>query len=203
MRERAMEDRNRSEPVRAGRLGRGVIRALPPLVRRARVFAARTHQGKEHGADPYVVHLDHVTEVLLRFGFGEDEGLLAAAYLHDVVEDVQTPLDVLRAVFPEDVVVLVVAVSDPPRLYPDEPRRERKPRGYPLIRQHPRAVLLKLADRIANVEASLRTESTHLRMYAREHPGFEAALRRKGEWEALWTHLEALFEEGKLAGRLR
>lgn len=159
-------------------------------LQRAREFAIRAHGDQRYGPHPYVKHLDHVDQVLVRFGHEGDVVLRQAAYLHDVVEDTPIGLAVIEAEFGAEVAHLVDGVTDEDPLYPGEPRREKKPRTYQKIRQDARAVLLKLADRLANVEFSRETGSSLLRMYRKEHPALVRALYREGEWEDLWRALD-------------
>lgn len=84
-----------------------------PLVERAMRFAAAAHQAQRRkGTDvPYLTHLASVALILTRAGFDDDE-LLAAALLHDAVEDAGVSHDVLAAAFSPRVADLVDAVSE-------------------------------------------------------------------------------------------
>ena len=148
----------------------------------ARRFAAEKHASQRYGDEPYTVHLAAVREVLRGAGIGDDQPLAAAAWLHDVVEDTGTPREEVAARFGEHVASLVWAVTGV-----GANRKERNADAYAKIRAFPEAATLKLADRIANVEASARVPDK-LAMYQREHPGFEAALAGLGA-PALWERL--------------
>lgn len=120
------------------------------VVMRALAFAAdrhRDHRRKDSEQTPYVNHLIAVVELLVEQGV-EDPVVLAAAALHDTVEDTETSLDELRAGFGEEVAAIVAAVTDDKSL----PKAERKRRQ---IEQAPslttRARLVKLADKICNL----------------------------------------------------
>jgi (p)ppGpp synthase/HD superfamily hydrolase len=84
-----------------------------PLIERALRLAATAHQTQcRKGTDiPYVTHPVHAAWILLRAGFSDDR-LLAAALLHDAVEDAGVTLDELREQFHADVVETVVAVTE-------------------------------------------------------------------------------------------
>lgn len=86
---------------------------LHPVVEQAIRIAAVAHREQTRkGSDiPYIAHPGAVALILLRAGFG-DEHLLAAAWLHDVVEDTSVTLDDLRDEFPAAVVELVDAMSE-------------------------------------------------------------------------------------------
>lgn len=60
----------------------------------------------------------------------------------------------------------------------------------------PRAIILKLADRIANVENSLKNNAGLLLMYRKEHSSFAEKLLPASPTEAavMWVHLDALLQ---------
>ena len=57
------------------------------FVEEARDFAIKRHGEQLYGNEPYIVHLDHVHEVGLRFGTTIEEQ--CADYLHDILEDTE------------------------------------------------------------------------------------------------------------------
>jgi (p)ppGpp synthase/HD superfamily hydrolase len=149
---------------------------------KARRFAEERHAGQRYGEQPYSVHLAAVRAVLASFGYAGDLGV--AAWLHDVVEDTATTREEIAVEFGAGVAALVWAVTGV-----GKSRKERNEAAYEKIRSHPPAAILKLADRIANVEAS-RQRPDKLRMYRREWPGFERALAGLGD-ERMWARLRA------------
>jgi (p)ppGpp synthase/HD superfamily hydrolase len=159
--------------------------AMADLEARARAFAIKGHGEQRYGDRPYSVHLEAVRAVLRDFGHGGE--LAIAAWLHDVVEDTPTSLDEIRLGFGDEVAALVWAVTGI-----GANRKERNASAYVKIRNHPRAATLKLADRIANVEASRGMEK-HA-MYRKEWPGFRDALAGLGD-PRMWERLEAAIRE--------
>ncbi len=166
---------------------------------RAEALARAAHATQRYGDLPYAVHLAAVAATALRFGITsatpEGEALLCAAWLHDTLED--TALEahkILEIGTPGPLTLeLVQRVTDEP----GDTRDRKKQATYPKIAAHPLAVALKLADRIANVEACIRDSVPHkLERYRSEHVSFRAALYpTRGEWlPALWAHLDALLE---------
>lgn len=153
----------------------------------ARLFAIRAHGEQKYGQQPYSVHLDEVVSVLKEFG-NFDEALLSAGYLHDVLEDTSVTREELRATFDGETSLLVELVTD----QPGRNRTERHAATYPGIALHPKAITLKLADRIANARAS-RAHSL-LEMYRKEYQEFKNALKREGHG-ALWAELDRLLME--------
>jgi (p)ppGpp synthase/HD superfamily hydrolase len=148
----------------------------------ARAFAVERHGAQRYGAEPYVVHLQAVRAVLADFGC--DGAVTIAAWLHDVVEDTQTMPTEVAERFGEEVAALVWAVTGV-----GHERKERNRAAYAKIRALPAAATLKLADRIANVEAS-RERPDKRALYQSEWEGFETALRGLGD-ERMWVRLRA------------
>ena len=82
------------------------------LLDRAITFAAKAHQGMERKGKgfPYIIH--PMEAVCIVATMTNDQELLAAAALHDVIEDTDTTADDLKKEFGERVAMLVEAESD-------------------------------------------------------------------------------------------
>lgn len=158
------------------------------LQEKARELAANFHEGQVYGRHPYTKHLQDVANVLKRFGLCE-EWLLASAWLHDALEDTELPLERIQKEFGTEVAALVFAVTAEPGVN----RKERNTRTYPKIKLQNMGVQLKLADRIANIEAAIAESPEKLKMYRKEYPAFREALQTKGVADEMWQHLESLF----------
>ncbi|MEJ7735166.1 MAG: GNAT family N-acetyltransferase [Polyangiaceae bacterium] len=156
---------------------------LPDAEATARALARSAHAAQRYGEAPYLSHLASVRGVLREFGH---EGALAlAAWLHDAVEDTALEREEIERIHGSEVAALVWAVTGV-----GETRKERVASAYAKMRAHPAAVTLKLADRIANSEASRRNNPRLHAMYREEMPGFEAALGAHGD-PAMWSRLRA------------
>ncbi len=85
------------------------------LLDRAAKLATRAHQGqvRKDGA-PYISHAIAVALILSRHQF--DETVIAAGLVHDVIEDTSITADELRRELGSEVVDIVLAVSESPRL---------------------------------------------------------------------------------------
>lgn len=165
------------------------------LEERARRFAEQAHRGQMYGDGPFVErHLARVVATLRRYG-ETDPTLLAAARLHDTLEDTDTTVEDLREAFGDDVANIVDRLTD----QPGRNRRERQARTHARIREDPRAVRVKLADRIANVEAALEQKSNLRGMYRKEYPRFRQDLHRPGEFDAMWRDLDRLVKRRRRA----
>jgi hypothetical protein len=145
------------------------------LMNDAYIFAVERHGDQKYGDDkPYVYHLNAVQRVLIDACF-DDAHLLQAALLHDVVEDTETTIDEVREIFGGEVASLVWAVTGT-----GENRRVRNRVQYAKIAAFPRASFLKVADRIANLEAVAAERKTSLAgMYLKESAMFEAMVVTK------------------------
>jgi (p)ppGpp synthase/HD superfamily hydrolase len=160
----------------------------------AQVIATQAHAGQTYGVLPYTHHLDHVEQVLRRY-FDEgldDHGatyLYVAAWLHDALEDTDLEAKVIREIFGDYIADLVEAVTDEP----GPNRKTRKALTYPKIkRAGADAIILKLADRIANVEMS-RSKGSLIKMYQNEHDDFKSIANIDTEvQQQMWDDLEKL-----------
>ena len=118
---------------------------------RAAAFAAerhRTQRRKDEEATPYVNHPLQVAELLAVVGEVADPEVLAAALLHDTVEDTDTSFDEIEEAFGPAVRAYVAEVTDDKSL----PKLERKRLQIEHASARSReAAQIKLADKICNV----------------------------------------------------
>jgi len=132
------------------------------LIRRALAFAARKHTSPRKGTDvPYIIHPAHVAIILARHGY--DDHVLAAAILHDVLEDTDTTPDELRGVFGERVFHLVIEVSEPTFGLPKSDTWEQRKwaKLEQLRKATPEALAICAADRLHNVSDTLHDIAVH------------------------------------------
>jgi (p)ppGpp synthase/HD superfamily hydrolase len=111
-------------------------------------FAAAAHEGQLRAANlaPYIHHPERVAE--LTAANGGDEAMVAAALLHDVLEDSPAQPEEILERFGADVGDLVVALSDD-RAISDY--GERKAALREQVREAgPRAALIYACDKLAN-----------------------------------------------------
>lgn len=160
---------------------------MDELEEKAIAYAQQFHQNQRYGNEPYTKHLEDVVAVLKRFEI-TNTCVLAAAWLHDVVEDTVLTIETVKEEFGNDVANLVYAVTTEP----GKNRKERNANTYPKINAQPEAIFIKLADRIANVEASLRDNKDKLKMYQQEFSTFKKALKQPGVADEMWIYLEEL-----------
>jgi guanosine-3',5'-bis(diphosphate) 3'-pyrophosphohydrolase len=117
----------------------------------ALAFAAERHthqRRKDSDASPYINHPIQVAEVLWRVGGVREITTLVAALLHDTVEDTGTRPEEIRERFGEEVLALVMEVTDDKSL----PKPERKRLQIVNAPHKSRAARqIKLADKANNV----------------------------------------------------
>lgn len=114
-------------------------------------FSAEKHRRqrrKDQQASPYINHPIEVADILWTIGNVNDVIVIVAALLHDTIEDTDATPDELRIHFGEDVLALVLEVSDDKNL-PKPERKRRQIEKAPFLSS--RARLLKLADKICNI----------------------------------------------------
>lgn len=148
--------------------------------------AVRAHGEQRYGDRPYVDHLSAVVAVLNDYDFGSD--YVAAGWLHDVLEDTSVTETDIRVAFGERVAKLVEAVTG------GGDRATHVSSIYGKIAAYPDAAVVKLADRIANVEACAPGDRHSLR-YFRENEGFTAVIKEHvpaAMWQRYKRSLSAL-----------
>ncbi len=123
------------------------------LITHALRFAAERHSGqrrKGQAKEPYVNHLAEVAELVANATGGRDANLIAAALLHDTIEDTETSSDELVATFNNEIAQLVADVTDDKSL----PKQDRKHLQVVNSKaQNMRVKLLKLADKTSNLRS--------------------------------------------------
>ena len=134
---------------------------MSDLVEQARQFANRAHERINHQRkytkQPYTVHLKNVVEKVA--AVTDDPEILAAAWLHDTVEDTPVTFDEVERLFGKEVMRLVMDLTDVSKPG-DGNRAVRKA----IDRRHtaaacPRAKTIKLADLIDNCQDICRHDS--------------------------------------------
>jgi guanosine-3',5'-bis(diphosphate) 3'-pyrophosphohydrolase len=152
-----------------------------PLVRGALEKARSDHEGQIRngsGGMPYVEHPMTVAGLLDEQGYGEE--VLAAALLHDVVEDSDTTLEELRELFGDGVAGMVGALTDDESI---ESYRERKAEHRERVAAAgPEALAIYAADKLTNVGMLRRTYAEKGEAVGEE---FKVPIDLKAEtWEA-------------------
>ena len=80
---------------------------------KAKLFAIKAHKGQIRKSDkekPMIIHPINVANILIEYGY--DDNVVAAAYLHDVIEDTKYTKEDLLKEFNEDIVSLVLGATE-------------------------------------------------------------------------------------------
>lgn len=168
---------------------------MSDLVAQAAEFARRAHesidQRRKYTSEPYIVHPASVAAIVA--SVTDDPTMLAAAWLHDVVEDTPVAIDEIAAQFGDDVARLVADLTKVSR--PEDGNRAAR---KAIDRSHtaqadPRAKTIKLADVIDNLTGLADFDANFARTYVVEKKLLLDELR-EGDPE-LFARAAALIDE--------
>jgi GTP pyrophosphokinase len=144
------------------------------LVERAYKTAELAHRGQQRrSGEPYITHPVAVTQILADLGLGPKT--LAAALLHDTVEDTDYSLEQLRADYGDEIAMLVDGVTKLDKVkYGDSAQAETVRKMIVAMSKDIRVLVIKLADRLHNArtwgfvpaESATRKAKETLEIYA-------------------------------------
>src|SRR3989344_1550578 len=163
------------------------------LVKRAYEFAKKSHQGqKRKNGEPYIHHSAAAAEYVAEWGL--DETTIAAALLHDVVEDTGVPLEKLKEEFGEEVSFLVDGVTKigQVRYRGVEEKVENLRKFILYISKDIRVILVKLADRLHNMKTLYAVHTQKQKRIALETMEIYAPLAYRLGMQKLSGELEDL-----------
>lgn len=169
-------------------------------VNEAVAFANNAHHGqvRKYTGAPYIIHPVEVMNII-RYAAGsvyaKDDAVLAAAVLHDVVEDTSLTVSNIREVFGTDVASMVDDLTDvftDPRMGNRKLRKERE--RLRLAKTSHRVQTIKLADMIANTHDIVAFDPGFARIYLTEK-GELLKVLSKGD-----THLREIAQRAVDAG---
>jgi len=140
------------------------------LPERARVFATAAHaavaQLRKYTNEPYIVHPAEVVAILKTVP--HTEAMIAAAWMHDVVEDTGVSIELVRAEFGSEVSDLVGWLTDVSR-----PEQGNRATRKAIDRAHTAAApseaqTIKLCDLISNTRSIVEHDPEFARVYLAE-----------------------------------
>ena len=134
-------------------LEEGVLASEQDLIQRSFIFAfkAHRHQKRKNG-ELYIVHPIATAEILAELEV--DAESLAAAFLHDTVEDTEADYEMLKELFGETISTLVDGVTKLNIISShskEEMQAENTRKMLIAMTKDPRVILIKLADRLHNM----------------------------------------------------
>ena len=173
------------------------------LVEHAKQYALKMHGDQKYGDQPYSVHLEDVESVLIEFDHISST-LRAAAWLHDLEDIFKLDSEESRELFRSTMLnefkdssmknylyVIVEAVTSEP----GKNRKERNAKTYQKIVNYRYAVIVKLADRIANGRKSKASDPGKYSMYKKEYPEFRQIFYTSDiDILPMWWELDRLFD---------
>ncbi len=123
------------------------------LVRKAYEMAADAHANQRRkSGDPYITHPINVVNILMQLQM--DEKTLAAAFLHDVIEDTDYTIDKIKVIFGSVVANLVNGVTKLGKIEyisKEDRQVENYRKMFLAMAKDIRVVIIKLADRLHNM----------------------------------------------------
>ena len=133
---------------------------MSDLISRAERFARVRHEGqfrKGKAQEPYTIHLEEVAVLVGRWSGSEKA--IAAAWLHDTVEDCPpTSVAELETLFSKEVADIVAELTDD-KAQPKASRKEQQIINAP--KKSNEASLVKLADKTSNIGAIANSPPEH------------------------------------------
>lgn len=159
------------------------------MIKKAREYAIEAHGSQKYGKLPYHVHLDEVAQIAAPYG----ETAQALAYLHDVIEDTDKNEQDIAKDFGKFFATCVSILSDEP----GATRKIRKDATYKKMSlvqgKESIALLVKAADRLANMRACVRAKDQKLlSMYKAEYDTFKVSAYRENLCEEIWAKIDAI-----------
>ena len=167
-------------------------RADVSLLERAYATAEDAHRGQTRkSGDPYITHPVAVATILADLGMTIPT--LAAALLHDTVEDTEYSLDKLREEFGEEIAGLVDGVTKLDRVsYGDAAQAETVRKMVVAMSRDIRVLVIKLADRLHNARTWRFVPQESARRKARETLEIYAPLAHRLGMNTIKWELEDL-----------
>ena len=159
------------------------------LIRRAGLVAINAHEGQlRRTGEPYVTHPIAVADITADLGM--DEPTIAAALLHDAVEDTGVTTEWLAGEFGEQVAAVVDGVTKLDRLEFDSKEAQQAAtirKMFIAMAQDWRVLLIKLADRLHNMRTISLMPMNRQRAIAQETLDVYAPLaHRLGVQQVKW-----------------
>lgn len=134
------------------------------MVEKAIIFAAKAHKGtfRKSTNIPYIVHPMEAGAIAA--SVTDDEKLIAAAILHDTLEDTDTTPEDIRREFGDEVLRLIESDSEDKReeLPPEETWKMRKEETIDYLRNRAdkKEKIIALSDKLSNIRAIYRDYQT-------------------------------------------
>lgn len=162
------------------------------VIERAYTVAERAHRGqKRRSGEPYITHPIAVAQILADLGVSPV--VVAAALLHDTVEDTDYALEQLTADFGEEIAMLVDGVTKLDKVkYGDSAQAETVRKMVVAMSRDIRVLVIKLADRLHNARTWGFVPGASAQRKAQETLEIYAPLAHRLGIQSMKTELEDL-----------
>ena len=160
-------------------------------------FAYQLHQGQyRKSGEPYIIHPVAVASMLRDLGGSAD--MIAAGFLHDVVEDTDVTIEEIQERFGSEVRRLVEGVTKLSKINfknKTESQAENFRRMFLAMAQDIRVIVVKLADRLHNMRTLDHvSERSRLRSAQETRDIFAPLANRLGIWRIKWELEDLAFK---------
>lgn len=139
------------------------------MIERAEFFAAGAHmavgQKRKYSGEDYIVHPLEVANIVSSVPHTDE--MIAAAFLHDVVEDTEVTIEQIDSMFGPKVAKMVEDLTDPPKSVGNRATRKKMTRER-LAKAGPEVKTIKLADLISNTRDIVQNDPEFAVVYMRE-----------------------------------
>ena len=166
------------------------------MIEKARTFATAAHaacgQLRKYTYEPYIVHPAEVASIVRSVPHTDE--MIAAAWLHDVVEDTGVTIEVIRAEFGAEIAELVGWLTDVSR-----PEQGNRATRKAIDRAHTamasaEAQTIKLADLISNCTSIVEHDADFAKTYLEEKRLLLEVLTKGNK--ALWNRASEIVANG-------
>jgi (p)ppGpp synthase/HD superfamily hydrolase len=168
-------------------------------------LAEFVHEDQFYGDKKYIAHLRDVASIMedwidnpglsniSMFDLYDDlVDVFIIAYLHDSIEDTNLNLKTIENLFGQFVAECISLLTDPKL----KNRKERKKASHEKLSKvkdkYQLALVVKAADRLANVRACINSKDDRIDMYREEYLEFKTAVFREGLNGSLFDELDRL-----------
>ena len=125
------------------------------MLERAYVYAREAHANQKRASgEPYFIHPCAVADILMELGL--DAATIAAALLHDVIEDTDSTAEDIKQEFGDEVLALVSSVTKLEKIVfksKEDENAENFRKIFVAMAKDVRVIIIKLADRLHNMRS--------------------------------------------------
>jgi (p)ppGpp synthase/HD superfamily hydrolase len=162
------------------------------LLIKAKALAYKQHENQLYDKIdniPYTYHLEQVVEILRPYG----QKAMIIGYLHDIVEDTDIEIEKIKKLFNLFIAECVYLVTDEMGQTRIIRKEKTNLKLSQAINELELALIVKAADRLANMRESFKTKNTkYFNRYIQEYPAFRKAVFRENLAPEIWNELDAL-----------